>query len=337
MAQVRIRDVSPRLGLQAHDVATENKVELVERLIAAGVPAVEVSSFVSRKMVPGLADAEAVFARISRPPGVSLECCVGNLAGLERAIDSGAHVAWFLLAADEEFSRANIGRSIDDSLAELARMREAAARSSTQLGTYVIAAFGGPVGLARGPDEVRGVATRLLEMEVRDWILADSCGYAAPPQIREMVCFAAGLVGLERLTVQVHDSRGMGLADVAALVDVGLTNVDLSLAGSRAHPASARCGRRRRVHGGRGADAGADGCHDRRESVGPAGRGKLAQHVARRPGEGLHAAHRAGAYERLAVRAGSRTARTFRLDGPVTYCNLSQTNMSKTVGSNEQA
>ncbi|WP_428393850.1 hypothetical protein [Lichenicoccus sp.] len=238
MPRLRIRDVSPRLGLQAHIVETQHKIELVERLIAAGVPAVEVSSFVNPKLVPGLADAEAVFANVSRPPGVSLECCVGNLTGLKRAIDSGAHAAWFLLAADEEFSRANIGRSIDESLAELARMREAAARSGTRLGTYLIAAFGGPVGLARGPDDIQSVARRLLEMEVRDWILADSCGYAAPPQIRDMVRFAAGLVGLEHVTVQVHDSRGMGLADIAALVDVGITNVDLSLAGSGAHPAA---------------------------------------------------------------------------------------------------
>ena len=235
---VRIRDISPRLGLQAHNVDTGKKIELVERLISAGVKAIEVSSFVNPKLVPGLADAETVFARVSRPPGLSLECCVGNVTGLKRAIDAGAHAAWFLLATDETFSRGNIGRSIKESLAELARMREVAEGSPIKLGTYMIAVFGGPVGLARGPDDVEGLARRLVEMDVRDWILADSCGYAAPPQIRAMVAFAAGLVGQDRLNVQVHDSRGMGLADVAELVGIGLANIDLSLAGSGAHPAS---------------------------------------------------------------------------------------------------
>ena len=235
---VRIREISPRLGLQAHNVDTELKIELVERLIAAGMKAIEVSSFVNPKLVPGLADAETVFARVSRVPGVSLECCVGNVTGLKRAIDAGAHAAWFLLATDEAFSRGNIGRSIDESLAELARMREVAEGSGIKLGTYMIAVFGGPTGLARGPDDVANLAHRLVEMDVKDWILADSCGYAAPPQIRAMVAFAAGFVGQERLNVQVHDSRGMGLADVAELASIGLANIDLSLAGSGAHPAA---------------------------------------------------------------------------------------------------
>jgi len=238
MSAVRIREISPRLGLQAHNVDTEIKIELVERLIAAGMKAIEVSSFVNPKLVPGLGDAETVFARVPRVPGVSLECCVGNVTGLKRAIDAGADAAWFLLATDEVFSRGNIGRTIDESLIELARMREVAEGSSIKLGTYMIAVFGGPTGMARGPHDVAQLAHRLVEMDVKDWILADSCGYAAPPQIRAMVAFAAGLVGRERLNVQVHDSRGIGLANVAELASIGLANIDLSLAGSGAHPAA---------------------------------------------------------------------------------------------------
>ena len=235
---LRIRDVSPRLGLQAHVVETAHKLELVERLVAAGVRAVEVSSFVNPKLVPGLADAEALFARAPRPPGVSLECCVGNLTGLKRAMDAGAHAAWFLLATDEAFSMGNIGRSIADSLAELARMREAAEGRPIKLGTYLIAAWGGPTGLTRTPADLAPLTDRLLAMDVRDWILADSCGYAGPPQIRQTVGFAADRVGMERVVVQVHDSRGMGLADVAELAALGVANIDLSLAGSGAHPAA---------------------------------------------------------------------------------------------------
>lgn len=235
---VRIRDISPRLAFQAHPGTTSQKIELIDRLIAAGVTAVEVSSFVNPKMVPGMADAEQVFAGVKRAPGVSLECCVANATGLKRAIDAGADAAWFLLAVDDEFSRLNTGRSIADSLGELERMQAIADGSAIKLGTYLIAAFGGPVGLARGPEDVRPLAERLVEMDVKDWILADSCGYAAPPQIRDMVAFASTLTEPSRLNVQIHDSRGMGLANVAALAEMGFHNIDTALAGSGGHPAA---------------------------------------------------------------------------------------------------
>lgn len=234
---VRIRDVSPRLAFQARPGTTGQKIELIERLMAAGVKAIEVSSFVHPKLVPGLADAEKVFAQIKRRDGVSLECCVGNLTGLRRAMDAGADAAWFLLSADEEFSRGNIGRSIDESLLELARMQAFAEGSGTKLGTYIIAVFGGLTGPARGPQDFANVAKKLVDIGVRDWILADSFGYAAPPQIRTMVEFAQTLTETNRLTVQVHDTRGMGLANIAELVRLGIANIDTSLAGSGGHPA----------------------------------------------------------------------------------------------------
>jgi hydroxymethylglutaryl-CoA lyase len=233
---LRLRDVSPRLALQAHVVPTEVKVELVDRLTAAGISAVEVSSFVRPDFVPGLADAAEVFARVRRPEGVSLECCVASESGLRRAVDAGADVAWFLLSADEGFSLANTGRSVGDSLGVLARLAEVAAGSPTRLGTYVIAAWGGPAGPPRGPSELTPLLRRLTGLGVTRWILADSCGYASPRQAVELVTAAAGLVALEELTVQVHDSRGMGLADLAALAGLGVRRFDSALAGSGAHP-----------------------------------------------------------------------------------------------------
>lgn len=234
---IRIRDVSPRLTFQARSGTTGQKVALIERLIACGIRAIEVSSFVHPRLVPGLADAEQVFAQIKRRDDVSLECCVGNLAGMQRAMDAGADAAWFLLSADEEFSRRNIGRGVDDSMLELARMLELAKGSATKLGTYIIAAFGGMTGRARGPEDLAPVAQRLVELGVERWILADSFGYAAPTQIREMVEFASTRTDRSELTVQIHDSRGMGLANIAELLNLGIRNIDTSLAGSGAHPA----------------------------------------------------------------------------------------------------
>ena len=237
-AEVAIRDISPRLGFQSRSVATGIKVELVNRLVAAGIKGIEVASFVHPKKVPGMADAEQVFASVGRPKGVSLECCVGNTIGLKRAIDSGADAAWFLLDADEEFSLLNIGRSISDSLAELEKLQELAQSSSIRLGTYVIHAFGGPLGFPRKTEDVRPLLQSLHALGVCDWILADSSGYAAPKQVREMMAAVYELNPSRSTRLQIHDGRGMGLANVVELVGSGWKNIDLSLAGSGSHPAA---------------------------------------------------------------------------------------------------
>jgi hydroxymethylglutaryl-CoA lyase len=235
--RLRIREIAPRLAFQAHPAPTARKVELISRLIAARVPAIEVSSFVRPDLIPGLADAAEVFARAERAPGVSLECCVGNTRGLDRAAAAGADAAWFLLSADDRFARDNTGRTTEESLRELERMRARADTAGTGLGTYLIFAWGGPAGPPRGPEELQPLARRLVEIGVTRWILADSSGYAAPPQIRELVQAAAAFIPLDHITVQVHDSRGMGLANVVELARLGVTNIDTSLAGSGGHPA----------------------------------------------------------------------------------------------------
>lgn len=234
---VHIREIAPRLTFQDHVVPTEVKIELVRRLLDAGVRAFELSSFVRPDLVPGLADAEEVFAKVPRVPGLNLGCCVGNTRGLARAIDAGAHTASFLLSADEEFARANIGRSTTESLAELERMAASAADHDIVLGTYIIFAWGGPTGPARGGEDLAPLARRLLDIGVDHWILADSSGYAAPPQIRELVTAALAHVPADHLTVQVHDARGMGLAALLPLLELGIRNIDTSLAGSGGHPA----------------------------------------------------------------------------------------------------
>ncbi|MFB7085724.1 pyruvate carboxyltransferase [Streptomyces sp. NPDC056296] len=239
MASVRIRDIAPRLAFQTHPTPTAQKIELVERLIAAGLPAIEVSSFVNPGLVPGLADAEKVFAAIPRSEQVSLEACVAGPGGLRRAIDAGVDRAWFLLSVDEDFSRMNTGRTIEESLAVLADLRKIADGSGTHLGTYLIAAFGGPLGPPRGPHDIRPLLDRLTDIGVHDWILADSCGYAAPPHITDMIQTVAPLTdGPHNLTVQIHDSRGMGLADVAELARLQVGTIDCALAGSGGHPAA---------------------------------------------------------------------------------------------------
>ncbi|WP_327296923.1 MULTISPECIES: pyruvate carboxyltransferase [unclassified Streptomyces] len=234
---VRIREIAPRLAFQDHEVPTEVKTELVRRLVEAGVRAFELSSFVRPDLVPGLADAAEVFAGVRHVPGLSLDCCVANLRGLARAVDAGTDTAYFLLSADEEFARANTGRSPQDSMRELERMAAYAADRNIVLGTYVIFAWGGPTGPPRTGADLQPLARRLLDTGVDRWILADSSGYAAPTQMCELVTAALAHVPPGNLTVQVHDDRGMGLAALLPLLELGVRDIDTSLAGSGGHPA----------------------------------------------------------------------------------------------------
>lgn len=235
--RVRVREIAPRLAFQHHPVPTSVKVECAERLVASGIRDLELSSFVRPDLVPGLADAERVFAGVTRVPGLTLGCCVGNARGLARAADAGADSASFLLSADEGFARANIGRSTAESLAELERLAELAADRGIVLETYLIFAWGGPAGAARRAGDLAPLFRRLPEIGVDRWILADSSGYAAPPQIRELVTAALQHVPAEHLRVQIHDARGMGLAALLPLADLGIRRIDTSLAGSGGHPA----------------------------------------------------------------------------------------------------
>lgn len=238
MPHIRIRDIAPRLAGQAYPISTGDKVRLIDGLTAAGVPAVEVSSFVRPDLLPGLSDADEVFSRIIRRAGTSFECCVGNVRGLHRAIDAGADAAWFLLSADDTFARNNIGRSTDESLGDLERMNAIASSASITLGTYVIFAWGGPASPPRSPTSLTPMMRRLREIGVDHWILADSAGYAGPTAMRDTVSHAIEhLGGTETLTVQIHDDRGLGLAGVPALIDLGVTHIDTALGGTGGHPA----------------------------------------------------------------------------------------------------
>ncbi|MFC5951139.1 pyruvate carboxyltransferase [Pseudonocardia lutea] len=236
MSAVHLREIAPRLTFQAHPVPTQLKIELVQRLVHAGIRDFELSSFVRPDLVPGLADATEVFDAV-RAPGLTLGCCIGNERGLRAAAAAGADSATFLLSADEDFARANIGRSTTESLDELERLADVATGLGIALGTYVIFAWGGPTGPVRGPAELEPIAQRLGEIGVTDWVLADSSGYAAPPQIRDLLDAAAHHLPLESLTVQVHDNRGLGVANVLTLAELGVGTIDVSLAGSGGHPA----------------------------------------------------------------------------------------------------
>jgi len=232
-AEVRVVEVGPRDGLQNEpaEVPAAVKVELIERLAAAGVPVVEATSFVSPKWIPQLADADEVFARIRRRPGTSYPVLVPNLQGLERAIAAGATEVAVFTAASETFNRRNINASIGESLERLAPVAARAAERGVKVRGYVSCVLGCPYEGRVDAAKVAEVARALVDMGCYEVSLGDTIGAGTPLAARDMLATCAAAVGMERLAVHFHDTRGQALANVFACLELGVATVDASVAG----------------------------------------------------------------------------------------------------------
>jgi hydroxymethylglutaryl-CoA lyase len=232
-AAVTVVEVGPRDGLQNERalIGTAEKIAFVDRLSAAGFPVIEVSAFVSPKWVPQMADAEAVFAGISRRDGVRYSALVPNLAGLERAHGAGLTDAAIFAAASETFSRKNINQGIEDSLRAYREVCTRAAALGIRMRGYVSTAFGCPFEGEVPPSRVAEVAAALVEMGVDEVAVSDTIGIAGPGQVPVVVSAVAERIPLERIALHFHDTRGTALANVLAALDLGVTTFDASAGG----------------------------------------------------------------------------------------------------------
>lgn len=231
--RVTVYEVGPRDGLQneSRTLPTADKVAFVELLAASGLPAVEVTSFVSPRAVPQLADAAELLAAVSRRPDVRYPVLVPNLRGLERAQAAGATDVAVFAAASEGFSRANLGRSIDAALAAYAKVVERARTAGMWVRGYVSTAFGCPYDGAVEPAAVVRVAAALAAMGCDELSIGDTIGVAWPAQVGPLVSALAGVVELDRLALHLHDTGGRALGNVAAGIEAGVRIFDSSAAG----------------------------------------------------------------------------------------------------------
>ena len=225
-AAVTICDVGPRDGLQNEGQTLEPSVraELVNRLAAAGLPRVEAVSFVSPEMVPEMAGAEEVAAGIDRREGVAYSGLVLNEKGFERFARAGLDELHFTLAATETFNRRNANRSVDESVAELARIR-----TDSPVSVSISVSFGCPFEGEVDPQGVLRLAERVTEGGADEVLFADTIGVGVPRQVRELLAGASGLgvpVGLH-----LHDTRNTALANAYAGLEAGATVFEASVGG----------------------------------------------------------------------------------------------------------
>jgi hydroxymethylglutaryl-CoA lyase len=233
-ARVRIVEVGPRDGLQneASPIPTATKIAFVDALSDAGLPDIEVSSFVRADRVPQLADATAVFAGIRRRPGTRYWALVPNAKGLDAARAAGVtHVAFFTAASDG-FNRANIGATVDESLAQLAPTIAAAREAKLAARGYVSTVFGCPYDGAVDPVRGARVARALLDAGCDEISLGDTIGVAVPSDVPRVLaaCDAAG-IPRGKLALHMHDTRGTALANVVEGLREGITTFDASAGG----------------------------------------------------------------------------------------------------------
>ncbi len=239
MNNVRIREVGPRDGFQnePETIATEVKVELIDALARTGLRRIEVTSFVRPDVIPQLADAAEVLARIDVPEEVAVSVLIPNERGLENALElRGARPAFdeinVFLSASETHNRRNVNRSIAESLAGLERVLARAREAGLRCEGVISTSFGCPYEGVVPAQRVLDIAERLRDAGAQEIGFGDTTGMANPRQVREFFTLARDQLGAGgeevELTAHFHNTRGAGLANALAALDVGVDSFESS-------------------------------------------------------------------------------------------------------------
>jgi len=236
---VRIYEVGPRDGLQneATPIPTATKAHFLALLAEAGLREIEATSFVAPSAIPQLADADELMRDLPRAPGVRYPVLVPNVRGMTRAEAAGADSIAVFTATTDAFTTANIGMTVDQSLAAFEPVLERARELGWWRRGYVSTAFGCPYTGRVEPDQAIEVALRLFDIGIDEVCFGDTIGVGVPGQVAALTDLAveAG-IPLQRIAFHFHDTRGTALANVAAGLDAGVRCFDASAGGTGGCP-----------------------------------------------------------------------------------------------------
>jgi isopropylmalate/homocitrate/citramalate synthase len=230
---VVVVEVGPRDGLQNETAAipTSVKIAFVDALTGAGLPVIEVTSFVNPKAVPQLADAAEVMSGIQRASDTRYPVLVPNQRGVERAVEAGADAIALFTSATEEFAQANVGASIDGTFERFESVVADARQRGMWVRGYVSVAFGCPYSGAVSVSAVIPVAERLLRLGCDEVCLADTIGTATPGAVTDVLQAVRSSVPIERLALHFHDTSGTALANVEQALELGVRSFDSAVGG----------------------------------------------------------------------------------------------------------
>jgi hydroxymethylglutaryl-CoA lyase len=235
---IRLYEVSPRDGLQNEPeiVSTDAKVALIERIVAAGFTDVEVTSFVSPRFIPQLADAAEVIARlqplVNRTTGVRFWALVPNPVGLDRAVETGIRNIATFMSASETHNQKNVNRTVKESLAGLKKVIGSAVSHEMRVRAYISTALGCPYEGDVAPAKVVELALALREAGAHEIALGDTTGMGEPAQLQDLIgALVAAGIPVSDIACHLHDTRGTALVNAYAAWKVGVTTFDGSIAG----------------------------------------------------------------------------------------------------------
>lgn len=231
--RVSIVEMAPRDGLQNEKVLieTQDKIRLADMLSGCGFERIEVTSFVSPKWVPQLADAAEVMAGITRQPGVRYAVLAPNMKGFEAALAAGADEVAIFASASEGFSQHNINCSIAESIERFRPVAEAARREGIAVRGYVSCVVECPYDGAVTPQSAAGVAAQLLELGCYEISLGDTIGRGTPEAIDRMLAVVLERIPAQKLAGHFHDTLGRALDNIGVALDRGIRVFDASVGG----------------------------------------------------------------------------------------------------------
>ncbi len=239
---VTVRDMGPREGLQSEPkiIPTEQKADLIRSLLRAGFRHIQVTSFVSPKVVPQFADAEKLMKQVEHPEGVFYWATVPNLKGLERAIDSGINGISLTVAITDGYNIINMQRSLARALKEGEEVIQKAKKAGLHVNASTSCAFGCPIEGYVSPQKVLEICRRLEWAGADALSFGDTTGMANPRQVHNLFRMILEEFPAREIITHFHDSRGMGLANILAAIAAGVTIHDCALGGTGGQPSTSR-------------------------------------------------------------------------------------------------
>ncbi|WP_131794403.1 hydroxymethylglutaryl-CoA lyase [Fluoribacter gormanii] len=230
---VTIIEVGPRDGLQNESsfVSSKHKIDLINLLSESGLQYIEVTSFVSAKAIPQLADHNEVFRAIDKAPSIHYSALVPNEQGMVKALEAGVKEIAVFTAASEQFNQRNINCSIDESISRFKPVLALAKESHIKVRGYISCVLGCPYEGSVAPEKVVEVTQRLLDLGVNEISLGDTIGVGTPHQTHLLLEHVLKLLPLHQLAMHFHDTYGQAIANIYTSLQHGVHRFDSSVAG----------------------------------------------------------------------------------------------------------
>ena len=231
--KIKVTEVGPRDGFQSEKTVlkTVDKISIINDLIDAGFPRIEVSSFVSPKAIPQLADAEIILSKVKRSPNTTLAALVPNARGAIRAVEANIDEIVVFLSASESHNKKNVNRNVDESLIEFREIADIAGKNNIPIQGDIATAFGCPFEGNISSNKLVDISKEYKQMGFKGVTLGDTTGMATPLVVTEAINAIRDNVPDFNITLHFHNTRGVGLANVMTGLNEGITDYESCFGG----------------------------------------------------------------------------------------------------------